>query len=108
MYPPAYMLARQSTTDIHRDNLIFKRNDLIVVNIHGIHKIYQKGINDLQAIEQFIIHRQQGKCRVIDMSLYAFLQVIQQTPLDIPIRSYVTTSEAIQSYLSSLKGEFRY
>ncbi|VEB38388.1 Uncharacterised protein [Legionella sainthelensi] len=75
---------------------------------HNRQQIYQKGINDLQAIEQFIIHRQQGKCRVVDMSIYAFLQVIQQTPLDIPIRSYVIASEAIQNYLSSLKGEFRY
>ncbi|KTC85302.1 cytochrome P450 [Legionella cincinnatiensis] len=38
MYPPAYMLARQPTIDIHHDNMIFKSNDLIVVNIHGIHR----------------------------------------------------------------------
>lgn len=38
MYPPAYMLARQPIIDIPQDNLIFKSNDLIVVNIHGIHR----------------------------------------------------------------------
>ena len=41
------------------------------------------------------------------MSLYAFLQAIQQTPLDIPIRSYVIESEAIQDYLSFFRNEFR-
>ncbi|KTD14488.1 Pentalenene oxygenase [Legionella gratiana] len=38
MYPPAYMLVRQPTININQDNLIFKRNDLIVVNVHGIHR----------------------------------------------------------------------
>lgn len=38
MYPPAYMLARQPTEDIHLNNLIFLPDDLIIVNVHGIHR----------------------------------------------------------------------
>jgi hypothetical protein len=78
------------------------------ISRHNRPQIYKKGIDDLRAVEQFIIHNQLEKCRVIDMSVYAFLQVVQQTPLDIPIRSYVTESESIQCYLSYRKNEFRY
>ena len=42
---------------------------------HNRQQIYQKGIDDLRAIEQFIIYRRQEKCRVIDLSLYAFFKL---------------------------------
>ncbi|MGQ3887952.1 cytochrome P450 [Legionella sp. CNM-1927-20] len=38
LYPPAYMLARQPTEDIHLNNLTFLHEDLIIVNVHGIHR----------------------------------------------------------------------
>lgn len=38
MYPPAYMLARQPTEEIQLDNRIFSPGDLIIINVHGIHR----------------------------------------------------------------------
>lgn len=76
------------------------------ISRHSRAQIYQKGIDDLSAVEQYLIDNQQTKCRLIDMSIYQFLQVIHQTPLDIPLRSYVSSSEAIQDYLSYRRNEF--
>lgn len=78
------------------------------ISRHSRQQIYQKGVEDLQAVESFIVQSQQDRCRVIDMSLYAFLQVIQQTPLDIPIRSYLIESQAIQDYLVQKRNLFEH
>ena len=45
LYPPAYMLARQPTEDIHLDHFTFLPGDLIIVNVHGIHRHEHHGLN---------------------------------------------------------------
>ncbi|AWN73228.1 Tom37 metaxin N-terminal-like domain-containing protein [Legionella anisa] len=78
------------------------------ISRHSRQQIYQKGVDDLRAIEYFIAQGQQEECRAVDMSLYAFLQVIQQTPLDTPIRSYLIESQAIQNYLAKKRNLFEH
>lgn len=38
LYPPAYMLVRQPTADVSLYNLNFRSNDLVIINVHGMHR----------------------------------------------------------------------
>lgn len=68
---------------------------------HSREEVYQKGIDDLLAVETYL--RQKSlKRTLIDVTLYPFLNTINNTPINNPLKTFISDSQTISDYLNHL------